>query len=104
VQIRTGAVHVGGRVLKADNLAVLAVYPRPGSDSALVGVIGGSGLTGMRLTDRLPYFLSGVAYPDWIVLGPEILSVGIGGIRATGFYDNNWQLDDDQSAWRESGD
>ncbi len=102
VQIRTGAVHVGGRVLKADNLAVLAVYPRLGSDSALVGVIGGSGLTGMRLTDRLPYFLSGVAYPDWIVLGPEILSVGTRGIRATGFYDNNWQLDEDQSAWGES--
>jgi hypothetical protein len=36
----------------------------------------GSGLLGLRLTERLPYFLSGVGYPDCLVLGPEALLQG----------------------------
>ncbi|MEW6198188.1 MAG: ChaN family lipoprotein [Planctomycetota bacterium] len=103
VSVRRDGVRIGDREITADDLAVLLVYPRPGSDRALVGVVGGTGPPGMRLTERLPYFVSGVAYPDWIVLGTDVLRDGTAGIRGAGFFSNDWQIDPAQSAWREAG-
>ena len=68
VQVRRGQVRVGDRTESGDDLGVLMVYPRPGSDIATVGVVAGTGPVGMRLTSRLRYFISGIAYPDLVVL------------------------------------
>ncbi len=101
IQVHSGTVKLADEVLSGVDLAVLAVYPRPGSDRTLVGIVSGTGLPGLRLTERLPYFVSGVAYPDWIVIGPEMLQAGIGGVRAAGFFGNNWLMDPEQSGVRE---
>ncbi len=100
-RIRPGNVHLAGRNLVGDNLALLAVYPRPAGDDGLVGIVGGSGLPGMRITERLPYFVSGVHYPDWLVLHPDVLRHGVDEIRGAGFFDQFWRFDPDQSAFRE---
>ena len=99
VQARRGSVRVGDRELTGADLACLFLQPRPGSDRALVGVVTGSGPAGMRLTDRLPYFLSGVAYPDCTVLGPECLSQGVAGVRAAGFFGEDWSVEKGEFAW-----
>jgi hypothetical protein len=93
VQIRSGRVLVGEQVVTGDDLACLTIWPRPGSDRALVGAVGGTGPVGMRLTDRLPYFVSGVAYPDCIVLSPKVLTAGAAGVRAAGFFGNDWSVE-----------
>jgi hypothetical protein len=106
VQVLNGRVILGAGPIRdpethptvRNDLAVLALYPRPRSDTALVGVVAGSGLSGLRLTERLPYFVSGVAYPDWIVMAAEVLAVGAEGVVATGFFDNAWKLDAGQSS------
>jgi dienelactone hydrolase len=90
VQVRRGVVQVGDRKESGEDLGCLFVRPRPGSDTALVAVVGGSGVKGMRLTDRLPYFVSGVGYPDVLVLGPEALTKGAEGVRLAGFFGNDW--------------
>jgi pimeloyl-ACP methyl ester carboxylesterase len=61
VQVRRGQVKFGARTVSGEDLACLFVRPRPGSDQASVAAVSGSGLTGLRLTERLPYFTSGVA-------------------------------------------
>ena len=76
VQVRRGEVRFGTHVDKGDDLAALFVYPRPASDTGLVGVVSGTGPVGMRLTDRLRYFVSGVAYPDLLIFGPGVLTEG----------------------------
>jgi pimeloyl-ACP methyl ester carboxylesterase len=101
VQVRRAAVTIGDREIIGEDLACLFVRPRPGSERALVGVVAGSGAAGMRLTERLPYFVSGVAYPDCVVLGAEVLSDGSAGIRAAGFFGNDWGIDSGDFAWRE---
>ncbi|GEM_PF-130761 len=101
IRLVRGRVQIDDRTLEGDDLALLAVYPRPGSQRAMVGMIGGSGLPGMRLTERLPYFVSGVAYPDWTLLEPEMLRSGTAGVRAAGFFNNDWQIDPQQSAWQQ---
>lgn len=100
VQVRNGHVSIGGREEAGDGLACLFLRPRPGSDISSVGAVSGTGLTGMRLTDRLSYFVSGAAYPDLLLLGPETLSEGTGGIHAAGVFGLDWSVNTGEFAWK----
>jgi hypothetical protein len=99
-QVRSGAVKVGDKELKGDDLAALFILPREGSDIASVGVVAGTGLVGMRAASRLPYFLSGVAYPDCLILGADFLEKGLLGIRCAGFFGLDWSVEAGDFAWR----
>ncbi len=101
VQVRRGCIEIGDRIELGDDLACLVVRPRPGSDTASVGVVSGTGVAGMRLTDRLPYFVSGVAYPDCIVLSSEMLASGAGGVRAAGFFGLDWTVASGEFEWHD---
>lgn len=93
LQVDRSKVTLGGRVMAGDDLAALFVYPHKASGKwVLVGAIAGTGMTGMRTTDRLAVFTSGVAYPDWTVLSSEVLKDGAKGVKANGFFDNDWRL------------
>jgi pimeloyl-ACP methyl ester carboxylesterase len=99
VQVYRGGVDVGERKLAGEDLACLFLRPRPGSERACVGVVSGSGLVGLRLTDRLPYFVSGVAYPDCLILTPMVLSRGSEGVRLAGFFGANWSVASGEWVW-----
>lgn len=101
VSVRRGEVRIGERTLTGDDLALLLVRPRPTSDVALVGVVAGSGAVGERLTERLAYFMSGVHYPDFLVLTPRALTEGVAGVQAAGFFDNDWRISAEAMAVRE---
>jgi poly(3-hydroxybutyrate) depolymerase len=100
VQVHRGSIRIGERTIDGDDLACLFIRPRPESDIACVGAVSGSGLAGMRLTDRLPYFVSGVADPDCTVIGPEMLSEGSAGVRVAGFFGLDWSVETGDFAWR----
>ncbi len=100
VQVQRGSVRIGEREVMGGNLACLFIRPRPNSDTACVGVVSGTGIVGMKLTDRLPYFLSGVGFPDCIVLGSETLSQGSAGIRVAGYFGLDWSVTTGEFAWR----
>jgi hypothetical protein len=102
VEVRRGQVRVGTRTESGDGLAVVMVRPRAGSDVAMVGVVGGTGPAGMRLTDRLRWFVSGIVYPDLMILGPDVLSAGTADVRAWGFFGPDWQVDSGEIAWRDA--
>lgn len=86
-------VRLGERGFEADDLALLFTRPRKGSDEALVAVVGGTGIAGMRLTNQLPYFVSGVALPDWTLFSCDLLDSGWEGVLGTGFFRNDWSFD-----------
>ena len=100
-EVRRGRLRVGDRTLEGDDLALLAIAPRPDSAVASVAVIAPTGLAGTRLTHQLPYFVSGVAYPDWTILGPDIYTASSRGVRAAGFFTQDWKYDPADSAWRD---
>jgi len=99
VQIKRGVVTIGKHRDQGDDLACLLLRPRPGSDTASVGVVAGTGIAGMRLTDRIPYFVSGVAYPDCIVFESKTLVEGMNGIRAAGYFGLDWSVETGEFAW-----
>jgi poly(3-hydroxybutyrate) depolymerase len=93
VQILPGAVQVGATRIEGGGLACLFIQPRRDSHAAAVAVVGGSGLVGMRLTTRCPYFVSGVGYPDCVVLDEKSIQGDASGIRAAGFFGLDWSVD-----------
>ncbi|MHC5113309.1 MAG: carboxylesterase family protein [Planctomycetota bacterium] len=100
VQVRRGGVTVGERRFDGDDLGCLFVRPRPDSDVASVGVVAGTGLAGLRLTDRLRTFVSGIGYPDCLVIGPEVLrEAPPAGVRAAGFFGMDWGVESGTFAW-----
>lgn len=101
VQIGNGGGRIGDREISGDDLACLFVRPRPGSDRALVGVVSGTGAAGMRLTDRIPYFVSGIALPDCVVVAPSVLVSGNAGPRAAGYFGLDWSVARGEFAWRD---
>ncbi len=98
IQVRRDRVEAGTRILSGPGFSSLFLYPFGGGE-ALTGVVSGTGIQGLRTTDRLPVFTSGVAYTDWIVLGSDALSRGPKGAIGAGFFNNEWKLDPAQSAW-----
>jgi len=110
VQVRKGRVEVGQqssvRPETGDDLATLMIRPRLGSTRASVGVVGGTGIHGMRLTNRLRYFVSGTRYPDLLVFGPDVLMTegpqsGVSDVRAAGDFDNEWNVNSAEILWRD---
>jgi hypothetical protein len=102
IEVKRGEVGAGSHRESGDDLAVVMVRPRPGSDVAMVGIVGGTGPVGMRLTDRLRWFVSGIVYPDLMVLGPKVLSEGTADVRAWGYFGLDWQIDSGEIAWRDA--
>jgi dienelactone hydrolase len=100
VEVKRGQVRAGSRRESGDDLAVVMARPRPGSDTAMVGVVGGTGPVGMRLTNRLRWFVSGIVFPDFTILGPKVLSEGTADVRAWGYFGTDWQVDSGDIAWR----
>ncbi|MBL9137910.1 MAG: prolyl oligopeptidase family serine peptidase [Verrucomicrobiales bacterium] len=99
VQVRRGEVRVGERAVARPDVACLFLRPRPDSEVASVAVISGTGMAGLRMCDRLPYFMAGTAYPDYLVVGTDALARGNRGIVTAGFFGNDWSLADGASAW-----
>ncbi|HEY3283580.1 MAG TPA: alpha/beta hydrolase, partial [Armatimonadota bacterium] len=100
VQVTRGLVKVGAKGFRGQDLACLFLRPRPGSDTACVAAVSGSGLPGLRLTDRMAYFTAGITYPDCIVLGPEVLSQGPQGVRAAGYFAQDWSVPTGDWVWQ----
>ncbi len=100
VQVKPGAVTIDGRDVGGNDLAVLMVYP-DASGSRLIGVVGGTGLAGMRATDRAAYFVSGVGVPDVVVYGVEMFEQGAAGLKAAGFFGPDWSVASGVWAWSE---
>lgn len=101
VTIDAGSIKIGEKSLAGADLACTFIHFRPGSNVASVGAIGGTGLIGMRLTDRLPILTSGAGFPDVLVVGPEMLEKGVTGVRAIGFLGMDWRPETGEIVWRE---
>lgn len=100
VQVHRGSVSFGNRAIAGENLACLFVRPRVGSSTAMVGAVAGTGIAGLRLTDRLPYFTAGAGFPDCLVLSTDMLTTGMKGVLVGGFFGADWSLQSGEFIWR----
>jgi len=99
VQVGGDEVKVGGKKFAGSDICCLFIRPRPGSDMASVGVISGTGITGMKLTNRIPYLMPGVGFPDCVVFDSRMLKGMDMGVDAAGFFGNDWSVESGDFVW-----
>lgn len=90
IDLRRDFVRIGDVTWRTESATLLAIRPSKDSAIASVAIVGGTGIIGCRTTDFRSYFVSGVGYPDWTVLGASSLLVGIDGIAGAGFFGSDW--------------
>ena len=100
IRVNADEISVGEKQLRGSDMTVLLTWPHPKHAKNLVALVGGTGIVGMKLANQLPYFVSGVAYPDWMIMKPAVLHVGNEGIVGAGFFDARWRLSDEDSVWQ----
>ena len=98
IQVSKGRIQAGEKTYTGNHLGAYIMWPRADSPTAGVAVVCGSGIEGMKAADSNQYFTGGSGFPDYIIFSSQIMLQGIEGILETGFYDNNWSLEEAQRA------
>jgi len=93
VQIMKGKAVIGSKTFNGDDLALIFTRPIKGTADKSVGVVAGTGIKGMKLTDRRLYMQPGYAFPDLMLFSSETLTKGIEGVLAAGFFGLDWSVD-----------
>ncbi|RYG24625.1 hypothetical protein EON82_10070 [bacterium] len=92
VEVRRGRVRVGTKTVTGTDLGLLLVRRKPGIPDCLVGALAPTGPAGAARLVRVATFTSGVAYPDWTIVGSK-------GLVGAGFFGNDWNLGTGVSGW-----
>jgi dienelactone hydrolase len=100
VVVEPGRLSVGDRTFEGPAFGAMFVRPRPGSDVAVVAGLGGTGIVGMRSLERVPYFVAGTGYPDYVVVGEGAAEKGVLGVLGAGFFGEDWSLATGEAVWR----
>jgi len=101
VEVRKGWARIGEKRYPGADYAAYFVRPRPGSDVASVGVVGWTGVAGWIAASPGQYFISGAGYPDLLLFSAEALRSGTDGVRAIGWFGNDWSLERGDIVWNE---
>lgn len=88
-----GFLELGNMRIEGDDLGYYVVYPRSGSKDNLIGMVGGTGLTGARASVQNHYFSGITAFPDVLIFRSEWLLIGPEGIEISGFFGHDWKVD-----------
>ena len=99
VHVDNGVVLVGKRTYTGDDMSCVFVRPRIGTASAIVGVVGGTGIAGMRGTNTMPYLLPGIGFPDLLITKTETLIKGEEGGIVAGFFGDDWSVENGEFVW-----
>jgi hypothetical protein len=65
----------------------------PGTKNNVVGMVGGSGMPGMRAAVQNHYFSGITAFPDVLIFRADWLLKGPEGINASGFFGYDWEVE-----------
>jgi dienelactone hydrolase len=101
VEVRDGWVRAGERRFSGGDHAAYFVRPRPGSEVASVGVVAWTGKAGWQAASPGQYFVSGAGFPDLLLFSAEVLKTGTAGIRAVGWFGNDWSLERGDIVWND---
>lgn len=93
IKVNRNEISIGEKVIKGEDLAAYFIYPLSDSKTSSVGVVAGTGLSGMKAASQNRYFVSGSGFPDFLIFKTEMLRLGVKGVVSAGFFDNKWQLD-----------
>ena len=92
IQVSKNEIKAGSNIYSGNDLGTYFVYPHPANDSALVGVVAGTGIPGMLSTSPNNYISGITGFPDLMIFRADVLRNGLEAIEISGFFNNNWTL------------
>ena len=93
VQVSTKGIQVGKESMRGKGKAILFIRPKNNSDDNLVGVVGGTDLQGMQLTNHISYMYQGFALPDLTIFNTKAIGGEIGHLEKIGFFGKDWKVE-----------
>jgi dienelactone hydrolase len=100
IKINSGFAVVGADTLKGADLGSYHLWPNKNNGFSSIALIGGTGLKGMRAAEANQYFAGGSGFPDFMIFSLDMLEKGETAVKATGYYNNKWQLGKDMTLSR----
>ncbi len=100
IKINSGFAVVGADTLKGADLGSYHLWPNKDNGFSSIALIGGTGLKGMRAAEANQYFAGGSGFPDFMIFSLDMLEKGETAVKATGYYNNKWQLGKDMTITR----
>ena len=103
IRVRRGSVRLGeqekwnsegewtGGEWEGEDLSALFLYPRQDDPGSLAVGLGSTGASAETVATTFATFVSGVGYPDFAVVGGDVLTKGDEGVRAAGWLDAYWR-------------
>ncbi len=104
VEVRNGWARAGEKRFNGGDYAAYFVRPRPGSDVASVGAVAWTGKAGWMAASPGQYFISGAGFPDFLLFSAEVLRTGTAGVRAVGWFGNDWSVERGDIVWNDGRD
>ena len=95
LQVTRGKVIAGNKVWTGDDLGAYFVWPQADALTS-VGVVAGTGIKGLNAASANQYFAGGSGFPDFMVFRLSMLKDGAKVIQLAGYFDNNWQLSNNE--------
>ncbi len=92
VQVMKNYVTIGKKRFSGANLCCLFVRPLPHDPATSVAAVSGTGIDGMRVSNRMPYLTPGLGLPDCTLLSTDVLTRGDEGVLFCGFFGLDWSL------------
>lgn len=92
IDFGNGVVRVGEQEWKGDYAGVF-VLP---SGGRMIAAFASTSSKAARLGDTFAPFISGVGYPDYAVVGLDVLQTGDDAVVAAGWFDHAWQVVEQQ--------
>ncbi|TBW28671.1 alpha/beta hydrolase [Gramella sp. KN1008] len=99
IQVSKGKMQFDEEIIEGRNWGSYFIYPRMDSEIASIGVISATGEEGMKAAWANDYLLNGTFYPDFMIFNGKLGQEGLTGVKAAGFFDNNWSLDNAKMEW-----
>ena len=92
LRVDRGGITAGSKSFKGADLGAYFVWPLKNTAGLSAGVIAGTGIQGMRAVNANQYFAGASGFPDFMFFSLDMLKNGTGGIKMTGFFDQQWRL------------
>ncbi len=96
VKVNNEGIRFGEQFYEGEDLGVLFIYPRSGTDKASVGVVAGTGKPGMMAACTNEYFSGITGFPDLLMFHTGWIRDGLGGIKMSGFFGYDWSVEHGQ--------
>jgi poly(3-hydroxybutyrate) depolymerase len=96
MSLANGSVSIDGRSFSGGDIGVLTAIDLP--DGRTIGVIGGTGINGMRAVERIPIFTSGAGLPDLMIVRSSIWEHEFDGVIGAGFLHDGPLVWNDKAA------